>query len=291
MSRRAWVLNLDAEEELAGRRPYKGPFAALAARPELLAALAPLVPQGDVVLLGDGEPSPDVAGLQGRAWCPTRSALDALSRRGAVGPRAPAMAILRRVASRAFSASLGLHLPGARFFTGPSELDLALGSLVGAGPVLARRSFGFAGRGRRLLAGSAPTEVEAGFIRRALAEGGLLLEPFVERSADFSLHGHVDRDEIVLGEVVKAQVDRAGVWRGSRLATEDELARAERSALFEEATRSAVALRSAGYFGPFGLDAYRYTLRGAEGWNPRCEINARYSMAWAIGMGERRPDL
>jgi hypothetical protein len=23
----------------------------------------------------------------------------------------------------------------------------------------------------------------------------------------------------------------------------------------------------------------------------RCEINARYSMGWAIGMGEMRPDL
>ena len=30
---------------------------------------------------------------------------------------------------------------------------------------------------------------------------------------------------------------------------------------------------------------------GALAFNARCEINARYSMGWAIGMGGIRPDL
>jgi hypothetical protein len=54
----------------------------------------------------------------------------------------------------------------------------------------------------------------------------------------------------------------------------------------------AQALLEAGYFGPFGIDAFRWVDRaGVERFNPRCEINARYSMGWAVGMGSRRPDL
>lgn len=288
---RAWLLNLDAEEELDGRREYRDPLAALRRRPELLAALAPLVPEGDVVVGGPGDPGGELAGLKGRAWCPTSSALAALAARGVGAPRAPSMDVLRRVTSRGFSAQLGLHLPGARYLAGLDALELALARLDGRGPVLARRSHGFAGRGRRLLSGASPSEPELAFVRRALTDGGLLLEPWVERLADFSLHGHVDGGEIVLGAVVTSDVDRAGVWRGARRAEPDELRPGEQSALEAEARAAGAALHAAGYFGPFGLDAYRYRLAGREAFNPRCEINARYSMAWALGMGDRRPDL
>jgi hypothetical protein len=48
----------------------------------------------------------------------------------------------------------------------------------------------------------------------------------------------------------------------------------------------------AGYYGPFGIDAFRWRdQNGKQQWNPRCEINARYSMGWSIGMGQSRPDL
>ena len=45
--------------------------------------------------------------------------------------------------------------------------------------------------------------------------------------------------------------------------------------------RLAAALRAADYFGPFGIDAFRY--RSAQGdvlFNPRCEINARFTMGY-----------
>ena len=48
--------------------------------------------------------------------------------------------------------------------------------------------------------------------------------------------------------------------------------------------RVAVALAGSGYFGPFGIDAFTY--RNADGTvalQPRSEINARYSMGFAIG--------
>lgn len=52
------------------------------------------------------------------------------------------------------------------------------------------------------------------------------------------------------------------------------------------------ALRERGYFGPFGVDAYLYRLRSLDTpcWNLRSEINARYSMGWALGWSTR-PDL
>jgi hypothetical protein len=54
----------------------------------------------------------------------------------------------------------------------------------------------------------------------------------------------------------------------------------------------AEALIRAGYFGPFGIDGYRWKdEHGTLRFNPRTDINARYSMGWAVGMGSRRPDL
>ena len=55
-----------------------------------------------------------------------------------------------------------------------------------------------------------------------------------------------------------------------------------------ERERVASALRQAGYFGPFGIDGYTYRgPGGAVCLQPRSEINARYSMGFAVGMGQR----
>ena len=52
-------------------------------------------------------------------------------------------------------------------------------------------------------------------------------------------------------------------------------------ALAGEIEKTAAALHAAGYFGPFGIDAFRYRLPGGgEAFNPRCEINARFTMGY-----------
>jgi hypothetical protein len=59
--------------------------------------------------------------------------------------------------------------------------------------------------------------------------------------------------------------------------------------LAEEAARVAAALASAGYFGPFGIDAYTYRAHGgALELQVRSEINARYSMGFAVGFRASR---
>ena len=61
----------------------------------------------------------------------------------------------------------------------------------------------------------------------------------------------------------------------------------ERKLLEDETVRVADALAREGYFGPFGVDAYRY-LDSAERlrFQPRSEINARFSMGYPRGLLE-----
>jgi hypothetical protein len=71
------------------------------------------------------------------------------------------------------------------------------------------------------------------------------------------------------------------------LAESGELHEDELAALNETFERAAEALRGAGYFGPFGIDAFRYLdAQNVERFHPLGEINARYSMGWLIGMAE-----
>ncbi|HEU4538255.1 MAG TPA: hypothetical protein VFS00_29240, partial [Polyangiaceae bacterium] len=91
-----------------------------------------------------------------------------------------------------------------------------------------------------------------------------------------------------LGAPTEQRCDERGAWVDSRVAPAGALADAERRALADAGAKAAEALHRAGYFGPFNLDAFRW--RGPDGaprFNPRCEINARYSMGWAVGMGAR----
>ena len=61
--------------------------------------------------------------------------------------------------------------------------------------------------------------------------------------------------------------------------------------LEEAAARAGEALAAAGYFGPFGIDAYEHRVPGGRErvLNPLSEINARFTMDWTTGMTSR-PD-
>jgi len=291
MVARAFFLNFDAEAELADPSA-RTPSRAVAERSRALAArVGGLLAPGDVVLT---ERTRLHAGaFEGRAWCPTPAALAAIARAGALVPRAPPLAVLQRVNHRRFSAELGSTLPGGRWVATWEELRAAIAAPSPTGLWLLRRPFGFAGRGRLRLAAARMGEAEERWIEASLAGGGgLLAEPWVERDADFGLHGHVaEGGAAVLGEPTTQRCDARGAWISSERARPFDLAPAERRGLFEAAEQAAEAISRAGYFGPFGVDAFRYRdARGALAFDPRCEINARYSMGWAVGMGALRPD-
>jgi hypothetical protein len=289
---RIWLLNFDADEELARPVGYT-PSAAVLRRFQPLADRIGLVPPDDVILEEWNGASLATRGpLEGRAFCPTPRALRALARVGARLPEAPSLDVLRRVNHRAFCAELGQCLPGARYVRSRDELLAALAT--DDGPWVLKRPFGFAGRGRQKLRSGELDASVLPFVRASLETGeGLEVEPWVERTLDVGLHGFVARTgTVTMGSPTHQIVDDAGAWLESAPAPRGLLTDAEESLLFTEAERVAHALLDAGYFGPFGIDAFRWKDRvGNSRFQPRCEINARYSMGWAVGMGGRRPDL
>lgn len=296
----AWFLNLDSDDELARPAGYTPSRAVLARIDSLVDRVRGLLLPGDIVLTGDGAPQgpSDTAysAFAGRAWCPTPRALRALRAAGVTVPEAPPLLVLRAVNHRGFSASLGQCLPGARYALTTREVTLALSGPSPTGQWLLKRPYGYAGRGRLKVEPGRAGELDRAqaWIEASLRSGeGLQVEPFVERLGDFALHGHVGRSgEAVLGEPTRQECDETGAWLGSTRATASDLASGERAALFEQAHLAAAALHEARYFGPFGIDAFRYRGEGgASCWNARGEINARYSMGWRVGMGDRRPDV
>jgi hypothetical protein len=292
-TRSAWLLNLGAEIELEDPRRTIG--ADTRARlPDLVEKLGTLVPPGDVILFGGENETGLAEGCVGRAWLPTPRALMALARAGASRLPVPDFEVLRQVNDRRFSLGLGATLPGQRVATTIEEVVEALAQPSPRGNWLLRRPHGFAGKGRRRVR---PDEIMTDartWIEASLRySGALVVEPWVERLADFGLHGHVSaKGVVILGEPTLQTMTEDGAWVETRRVRKNELGRDEAYSLATTAKAVGDALTRAGYFGPFGIDAFRWRdEHGKQHWNPRCEINARYSMGWAIGMGNVRPDL
>lgn len=293
--KRAWFLNFDADDELARPAGYTPSRAQLARFDALARHVRALLRPGDVVL-PEGAISGMHAEFIGVAWCPTPRAQRALRASGARLPPSPALEVLRAVNHRSFSAALGQTLPGACFARSIEEVTAALAGPSPTGQWLLKRPFGYAGRGRLKVEPSRAGDLARAqaWIEASLRSGeGLQVEPFVERLGDFALHGHLrPSGEVTLGEPTRQECDATGAWVGSARAEASDVSPGEREALFEQASLAAAALHRAGYFGPFGIDAFRHLdAAGGARWNPRGEINARYSMGWAIGMGDLRPDI
>ena len=224
-ARFAWVLNLDADVELAaiasgvpGARTSYAPKRSLldAMRtfvPKLAASL--LDPEEDVLV--DEDSAPLVArGLVGRAFCPTPRALRILRRAGAEPEPHPECEVLVRVNSRAFASSLGTTLPGAAFVAGEGEVRAVLAAPPPAALADAwrvKRNFGMTGRGQRIVAPPIPTEQDLAFVRAGLAEGGVQIEPNVTIVTEFAIHGLLEQSgAVTLGPVVKQRCDARGAW-------------------------------------------------------------------------------
>lgn len=291
--RSAWLLNLGAEIELEDPRRSIG--ADTRARlPNLTEKLQGLVPPGDLILFGEENETGLADGYLGRAWLPTPRALMALARAGATRMPAPEFEVLREANDRRFSLRLGATLPGQRVVTTIEEVAEALAQPSPRGNWLLRRPHGFAGKGRRRVRPDEVMTVARTWIQASLRHhGALVVEPWVERVADFGLHGFVSSaGTVILGEPTVQAMTEEGTWVETRRLRSGELGRDEAYSLITAAKAAGDALARAGYFGPFGIDAFRWRdENGKLHWNPRCEINARYSMGWAIGMGSSRPDL
>lgn len=260
----AWVLNLDADLELAFGSGYEVGERVLRVMAPHVERARGLLATGDVVV----GPRAHARGYAGRAWCPTPSAVRRLLAAGAVPEPHPAFEVLRWVNSRAFCASLGQTLPGAVF---ANELDAAIDAIdaiAANGAARLKRNFGMAGRGHRVV--ERIDEGVLSFLRAGMREGGVQIEPNLRIEAEYALHGYLEPDGALrVGHLVLQRCDAHGQWLSSELATGPEI----------DLQRVARELHRAGYFGPFGVDTYVH----AGGYQPLSEINARYSMGYAVG--------
>ncbi len=288
----AWVLNLDAEHELECAHSFtpSAHLRQLVAR-ESRRLVGTLVAPGDIVLDERDRTSRErrAENLLGLAWSPTPRALALLRAAGAAPLDAPAVAVLRGVNSRPFAAALRAeHAPGsfAKHVVATLEDALARLALPAALGWLVRRSFGAAGRGRRRIASGAPDAGELAWLVASLRSGPLVIEPWVEVTREFTRSGWVGADgSIAVSSPCVQTVSESGAWTGTERDETNQTHRDDDRALAEMFERAGRALAAAGYFGPFGIDAYRHrTADGREVLNPLSEINARFTMDWATAL-------
>lgn len=285
-----WVLNLDAELELSlPPHSYSAPTRLTRQLALYGAGARNLLGEQDVLIAADTFVGGAGAGLVGRAWCPTPRALSLLRKAGVEPEPHPAAAVLRRVNHRLFALQLGGGLTGQRYVSERSEL-LAL-PLSEERPWLLKRPLSFSGRGQLRIYASIDAKQWA-WIDASLRSDGVIVEPLVQPTLELSLHGFVWRDgAFELGRVCVQEVSDRGVFRGIRCASPAELHAGESALLVAAGARVAEALWAAGYFGPFGIDGYRYRSREGGGFCALGEINARYSMGFVTGFPRHPSEL
>ncbi len=278
----AWILNLDAEEELATGDGYRASasLARILARHRPTAARALLAPGDVLVEPGVRLPAGD---WLGRCWCPTPLARAQLRAAGAVPEPAPDVAVLRAANERALVLRLGQTLEGAAFLSDSVAVCEHLDAAPAGTRWLLKRNLGAAGRGQRVVSAGLWGAADESWLAGALGCGGVQVEPLMSLDVEYVLHGWIpQRGPARLGETLVQETSR-GSWRRTRPAEAGELSSGDAQRILAEGERAAAALTAVGYFGPFGMDAYRYRERsGGRALNPSSEINARYTMGWAV---------
>ena len=287
-----WVLNLDAEYELAEPKGYQPAQAVQRAFEGALDWARELLAPEDFELslreIRDGRAKNHCV----RAWCPTETVRAACRAGGAQLADAPNFEILRRVNSRAFTSEFAEGLSGAHFFRPSKDLvnEVRRHLATRSANWLLKRAWSVAGRGARRVDLARWAQADENWIRASARKGGLQVEPFVQVEAEFSLHGwNTPAGTVTLGTPCRVLPGtRDGALR-IRQVQNGELTSREQASLIREAEGGARRLHWAGYFGPFGIDAYRWRSGNQVYFQALSELNARYTLAWACGM--RTPEI
>jgi hypothetical protein len=200
-------------------------------------------------------------------------------------------AVAATVHHRAFclqvAEQLGCALPGSQMVESLSGLDHLLTSLQAPRSWVVKAPLSASGRDR-YIERTGP-EIPDPKTRRTIARlfdrhGPLLFEPWLDRTADFGVSAVLSETGLRIVGIHGQRVDRKGQFAGIDL--QPSLSEAERDCLKETVESAALALRRAGYAGPFGIDAWRYRKPdGTEILHPLGEINARMTfglVAWTL---------
>ena len=306
----AWLLNLDAEAELAAHRAGRATNSTGgSARRRQAAARATLARAvGEGGLLGPRDLTLDpetfgpgtggaLAGLDpsevaAAAWMPTPLARSILGSVGLELDGPPAGVLIEANARETFAALD--PLPDATVARSPGELRAAVErapvprSGIGASDRAAwvlRRSLCCAGGGR-LIAERWGPEVAA-WGEAALADGPVEVQPLVDIVDEYSIHGWVGREgELRLGLPL--------CWRparGTKAPAEGAaLSDVEAAKVTAAGREVGIALGGLGYFGPFGVDAFRWqSADGALRLQVGTDVNARMTLHFSRGAPELLP--
>jgi hypothetical protein len=293
---RVWLLNLDAEHELQATRAY-APTKELAARVarESRRLVGTLVRPGDLVFGPDALTEAGrarLAGLEGIAWSPTPRALARLRAAGLVVAPTPGVEVLRTVNARPFAAAVRAPLAGASFRKDvAATLDEVLALVARPAPLgwLVRRTFGAAGRGRRRLHVGRPDPGEHAWLVASLLMGPLVVEPWVAVTREYTRSAWLTRaGAVVISAPCLQETTETGAWTRTEPTSLALLRRDDDVELEAAVAAAGAALHAAGYFGPFGVDAFRHRTEHGEVLNPLSEINARFTMDWTVAMSEDR---
>ncbi len=306
----SWLLNLDADLEYAHGPGYRRSPAMRRRIQDWSTRLLGLPARGDTLLPLEG-PIPTPSALTGGSssvsasprrilcWSPTPSALAQLQALGLPAPKAPPLAVLRRVNAREWVSPFARGLPGGRLLGSLAEAWEVLGGASPSGAWRLKSRFGFAGRGQRSFQGP-PDAADQRWIGARIAEdGGLWVEPEVEVLDAFALHGWLspqafppeefpgsqEREAsqgLRLGRLVRQLLGPGGRWEGAEL-----LKGGPQEEMQEVAQLVAKGLKSEGYFGPFGIDGIAWKMGTKEGFCPLLECNARMTMAFGLGLPPR----
>jgi hypothetical protein len=147
---------------------------------------------------------------------------------------------------------------------------------------------GGCGRGRVAgLQGRADTAELRGALPRLAKQGGAILEPWLQRSEDFSVQFHVSPDgELTLLGVLNQSVSDAGVFRG-HFGSLDYRARVDSHSRFADALIGAGAelargAHARGFHGPCGIDAFSFSGPNGIELRSAVEFNARFTMGTVL---------
>ena len=288
----AWILNLDVEDELSTPR-YQRPRA-VAARIRGLAPRLTALTSSATTLVDDDDArayalSSPPPGAWARAWSCTRAATSLMRAARLEAPEwTPPPEVLAEVLHRRFATAHQLGWEASRWITRCADVHTLLGEVPAGESWRLKRARGYAGRGQRVVRAPQATTEDTRWIEASLRDdGGVLAEPELEVEATLALHGYVSpTGQRTLGTPTTQQVDARGAWRGTAPVV---LERGLASRLVERAHRAAEALHAVGYAGAWGIDALIGRWRGEPVEVLLGELNARYTMGWAIGMGSWRP--
>jgi hypothetical protein len=176
-------------------------------------------------------------------------------------------------------------LPGAEFVADRGELDRALAAAVSKNQqrFVLKAPFSASGRARLIFARD---EVPSDAFRKRVDTlftryGGALLEPWMERTADFGALGLIDDRGVAFLGLHRQHVTPEGGFVGISVrpfAVPDGVSKEDLAALTVAARRVGETLLEFGYRGPYSVDSWRYRDAAGERIQPIGEINARMTM-------------